>query len=149
MMLHLEGGGCPSGVDYRHVDARVREMDVGNLVTRPLIGWREEEEEEDTTDYGNVAVSYESYDASRGVWCCPLCPKGFRTAGAVNAHLRSGCHAQKLYRCPNKACGGGFVFTRLSALVQHVESNKCGVGLSRQLQGMLGPRGPLMVGWEG
>lgn len=56
--------------------------------------------------------------------CC-LCPRTFGSLQALNNHLKSPAHEQNLYRCPGRGCGREYKL--LSGLVQHVESESCGL----------------------
>ena len=67
---------------------------------------------------------------------CFLCHGTFRTLHALNAHLQSPRHQEKIYRCPNRtSCG--LKFRVLSALTQHVESEKCGVHRFKEVKNAL------------
>lgn len=70
---------------------------------------------------------------------CPLCPrksKAFRTIQALQQHVVSPAHCDKVYRCPRNLFpinsskaktnqGKGKQFTTLSGLAQHLESGAC------------------------
>ncbi|PSR77478.1 hypothetical protein PHLCEN_2v7909 [Hermanssonia centrifuga] len=58
---------------------------------------------------------------------CILCHRTFRSLSALNAHLNSPAHADKIFRCPRGFSGCGSEFKTLSGLMQHVESGSCGV----------------------
>lgn len=133
LTLHLEGGACPSGIKRQQVDARMRQLDTQNVITRPQIGWHDNAND----DTGTLEVSNQSYDRYTKRWNCPLCSRDFATRNAVSAHLRSGVHDQAQYRCPNTECGG-YVFKRLSAFLQHVESQKCRVAQTPVARRLLG-----------
>ena len=47
----------------------------------------------------------------------------FNTSHALNQHLNSSAHQQKLYHCPNSRCGKEFV--ALAGLFNHLESESC------------------------
>ncbi|EGN93768.1 hypothetical protein SERLA73DRAFT_126614 [Serpula lacrymans var. lacrymans S7.3] len=63
---------------------------------------------------------------------CYLCHTEFRSLDALNQHLASPFHREKVYRCPLTSCRVQFV--TLSALCQHVESEKCGVARFKSVQ---------------
>jgi len=44
---------------------------------------------------------------------------------ALNQHLKSPAHERDLYHCPKNSCGRQYKL--LSGLIQHVESETCGV----------------------
>ncbi|ESK85451.1 proteophosphoglycan 5 [Moniliophthora roreri MCA 2997] len=127
LVLHLENGGCPSGVDRATVNRVVRQYDRNNVITDPsrlIAGARGLEQ---TT----------KYSASEAAWNgrayeCYLCHKGYRSLNALNQHLASPAHQEKVYRCPLSTCR--ISFTTLSALCQHIESQRCGVSKFRQVQ---------------
>jgi len=63
---------------------------------------------------------------------CYLCARQFPTLRRLNSHIESPVHEQDLYRCPKSSCGR--TFKVLSGLVQHVESESCGVMRFMQVQ---------------
>ena len=62
---------------------------------------------------------------------CFLCHKGFRTLPSLNTHLASPAHDADEFRCPK--CKRDF--TVISALVQHIESEVCGLAKMKEVQG--------------
>ncbi|PIL27734.1 transcription factor [Ganoderma sinense ZZ0214-1] len=60
---------------------------------------------------------------------CYLCHKTFRSLTALNAHLGSPAHGDKLYHCPREFGGCGKEYRNLSAILQHIEDpgRRCGV----------------------
>ncbi|EDR16112.1 uncharacterized protein LACBIDRAFT_301873 [Laccaria bicolor S238N-H82] len=62
---------------------------------------------------------------------CFLCHKGFRLLTSLNAHLASPAHDADEFRCPK--CQRNF--TVISALVQHIESEVCGLANMQKVQG--------------
>lgn len=58
-------------------------------------------------------------------WECYLCHREFDKKHALNQHLNSPVHKQKVYRCPNakRLCGKEFV--ALAGLFSHLESESC------------------------
>ena len=71
---------------------------------------------------------------------CPLCPKTFRTLGALQDHISSPAHESKIFHCPiafkspllDEANATKVtkmqLFSTLSGLTQHLESGACGGG---------------------
>ncbi|KAL4063896.1 hypothetical protein V8B97DRAFT_654122 [Scleroderma yunnanense] len=118
LILHLESGGCKSGVNRQMVNRYVREVDRTNIITNPsrLL-----------TGGDNTDVSYTATDASWNgrAYECVLCHNLFRSLRDLNRHLASPRHQSKVYRCPLDTCQ--VQFSTLSALCQHIESEKCGV----------------------
>jgi hypothetical protein len=94
----------------------VRQFDTNNNITKPsrlLQGANEV-----------------TYAASERAWNgvayeCYLCHAGHRTLAALNQHLGSPRHQEKVYVCPLNVCR--VRFSTLSGLCQHIESGRCGV----------------------
>ncbi|KAF5313073.1 hypothetical protein D9619_002468 [Psilocybe cf. subviscida] len=139
LVLHLESGSCVSGIDRRTVNALVKRYDTNNLITDRLL----------TTGRGEDEIQYIATGASwNGVaYECYLCYKPHRTLHALNQHLNSPKHAQKFYLCRGPNCG--VKFSALSALVQHIESQKCGVAkfsvVQNAMDSVLGQMGRLTL----
>lgn len=117
MILHLESGSCVSGADRDMINRWVRLNDRDNVVTVPsrLL-----------TDGGGTTryiATERSWNGSR--YECVLCHNTFGTLDALNRHLASPIHQERIYRCPLSTCLA--TFSTLSALCQHVESESCGV----------------------
>ncbi|KAK3689462.1 hypothetical protein B0T22DRAFT_461578 [Podospora appendiculata] len=112
---HLESGGCPNapGLNRDDVYRLIRGKDPNGTISKNLIGW-----------HGS-----ETYEASDRTWNgsgyeCYLCDRTFRQLAALNQHLKSPAHQQKLYHCPNRGCARDFKM--LAALINHLESESCG-----------------------
>jgi hypothetical protein len=56
---------------------------------------------------------------------CYLCAKTFQTLQGLNSHIKSPAHEQSFYRCTKASCSKNSKL--LSGLVQHVESESCGL----------------------
>ena len=119
VVLHLEAGTCKSGIDRAKLNKFVRENDRNNLVTDPsrlLTG-------------GNMDrdVKYYATDAAWDGYAyeCYLCYGTYRSLAALNQHLASPRHQEKIYICRWDSCKTRF--TTLSALCQHIESERCGI----------------------
>ncbi|KIP12214.1 hypothetical protein PHLGIDRAFT_124365 [Phlebiopsis gigantea 11061_1 CR5-6] len=115
LIAHWESGACRSGVTRHSIDRFAIQADGGGVITDAarLIA------------HGDGATS--GRPRTRGAYECVLCHRAFRTLGALNAHLRSPAHAARIYKCPNVFDGCGVQCSTLSGLVQHVESECCGV----------------------
>ncbi|KAJ7177404.1 hypothetical protein C8R43DRAFT_1193400 [Mycena crocata] len=105
LLLHLEAGTCSSGSNRQTVNRIVRQYDTNNVITntaRLLTG-------------GDNQVNYMASAASwnGSAYECYLCHGGYRSLAALNHHLASPTRHQS--------------FTTLSALCQHIESERCGV----------------------
>ncbi|KZO94066.1 hypothetical protein CALVIDRAFT_539439 [Calocera viscosa TUFC12733] len=125
VVLHMESGSCPSGVNRSKIDQFMVEHDLQNVITNPsrlIIG-----------PDGTRQMQSDTYIASAQAWNgrgyeCYFCHKVFDKLVHLNQHLASPKHTkplQKLYRCPNLACQTETV--TLSAICQHIESGGCGV----------------------
>ncbi|KAK0500770.1 hypothetical protein EDD18DRAFT_1145785 [Armillaria luteobubalina] len=135
VVLHLESGGCISGVDRATVNRYVRQYDKQNIITDPS---------RMLTGPGGVPRDEIVYSANENAWNgyayeCYLCHKTAQSLRALNQHLASPRHQAKMYFCPLPSCE--IKFTTLSALLQHIESEKCGVSrfedVQRTLNGLM------------
>ncbi|KAF5878845.1 putative zinc finger protein [Botrytis fragariae] len=115
LIIHLESGRCPSGSNRQKINAEIRRLDRDHVITTRLI-------EYPSSSSTNIATS-RSWNGSQ--FECALCYRGFNTLQGLNSHLKSPVHQQKMYKCPGARCGKEFI--ALSGLVQHVESESCGV----------------------
>ncbi|KAF8204120.1 hypothetical protein BJ912DRAFT_941995 [Pholiota molesta] len=128
LVLHLESGSCTSGIDRNAVNRYVRQYDTNNVITDParLL----------TSGSGssNQTVQYIATSASwnGNGFECYLCHNTYRSLNALNQHLASPRHQDQIYLCRGPSCGQRF--SVLSALVQHIESEKCGVSRFRAVQ---------------
>ncbi|TGO10716.1 hypothetical protein BTUL_0127g00150 [Botrytis tulipae] len=115
LIIHLESGRCPSGSNRERINAAIRHLDKNHVITTPLM-------EYSSPSFTNIAT-----ERSWNGLCyeCSMCHRGFNTLQGLNGHLRSPVHDQRMYRCPGPSCGREFIV--LSGLVQHVESESCGV----------------------
>lgn len=145
LVLHLENGGCSSGMTRSQVDKYVRQFDTNNIITDPsrlLTGGSSSSSSQEIT----LIATERSWNGS--AYQCVLCYHPFRTLHALNQHLASPKHKDKVYICRGAECG--LRFNALSGLVQHVESDKCGVGRLRFVQNtmdsVLGQMGRLTMG---
>ncbi|KAI0341149.1 hypothetical protein BDW22DRAFT_1421202 [Trametopsis cervina] len=139
LLLHLESGACRSGMTRQHVNTLAVRYDRDNVITDPshLLGYYDEPE---------VVETWATVEAWNGyAYECYLCHKTFRALSALNNHLGSPAHADKIYRCPEQFNGCDTHFKTLSALLHHVERSECGVtrfrkrmagGLDDIMQGM-------------
>jgi len=123
LTLHLEGGACPSGIDRRIVNRQIVALDKTSMIANSsrLLTY------DDSVQYGATDRAWNGY-----AFECYLCHAQMRTLVALNQHLRSPRHDQKIYQCPNLNCG--LQVTTLSALCQHIESGKCGIARFKQVQ---------------
>ncbi|TCD67479.1 hypothetical protein EIP91_012340 [Steccherinum ochraceum] len=127
LIAHCESGACPSGVSRQAVDRLVVALDRNNVITNParlLAGPAGFYAPPLLTSSWATAKSWNG-DAYE----CVVCHREFRSLNALNSHLQSPVHQERIYRCPTGKPGNGCgtEFKTLSGLVQHVESGVCGV----------------------
>ncbi|KAI0325435.1 hypothetical protein GY45DRAFT_1364490 [Cubamyces sp. BRFM 1775] len=127
LVLHLESGACVSRVDRDTVNRIVERFDRQNIITNPsrmIAGGPGSASSRKPTVVDQWATERSWNGAG---YECYLCHRTYRTLPALNQHLRSPAHEDKLYRCPRGLYGCGTEFSTLSAFCQHVESGRCGV----------------------
>lgn len=61
-------------------------------------------------------------------YCAP-CKRSFKSAGNLDAHLRSATHQPKVVACSCKGCESRFV--SLAAVILHIETGICSSGVTR------------------
>ncbi|CAA7264920.1 unnamed protein product [Cyclocybe aegerita] len=120
LVLHLESGACCSGIDRETVNKVVRKYDKKGIITDPsrLLT---------SGSSGNQNITYMATAASWNGdgYECYLCDKVHQSLAALNQHLASPRHQKKFYICRGPKCSQRF--NTLSGLIQHVESEKCGI----------------------
>ncbi|KAF8079204.1 hypothetical protein FPV67DRAFT_1467866 [Lyophyllum atratum] len=136
MLLHLESGTCRSGITRNFINDKVRQLDRNNVITDPS---------RMIAGPGGGMQQQVTYIASSAAWNgaafeCYLCHGTYRSLNALNQHLASPRHQDQIYICPMQVCRQRF--TVLSALCQHIESEKCGVhkfaAVQSTMQGIVG-----------
>ncbi|TFK75427.1 hypothetical protein BDN72DRAFT_892375 [Pluteus cervinus] len=128
--MHIESGACQEGITRHHVTAAVHNMKIipsisaSRLLTGPT----------SSVYRMQPAISYIATEqAFTGTaFECYLCHKQFKQLRALNAHLDSAAHDDDEFKCPNRRCNKEF--TLISALIQHIESEACGVARFRQVE---------------
>jgi hypothetical protein len=93
-------------------------MDHNNVITMP--GY--DKVEIIATELAWNGLAYECY----------LCEKEFSSLHGLNNHIKSPAHEQDLYHCPKASCRK--TYKVLSGLIQHMESESCGVMRFSQIQ---------------
>ncbi|KAJ4361188.1 hypothetical protein N0V85_009430 [Neurospora sp. IMI 360204] len=126
MTHHLESGSCRNAPSLNRdsIYKFVRSKDPSGLISKKLIGWE-----------GTSNTTYNCTDRAWNgrQWECYLCHKGFGTSHGLNQHLNSPAHQQNLYHCPNRSnCRQDF--KTLAAIINHLESEKCGAMRFEQVQ---------------
>lgn len=112
---HLETGSCPraTNINHRTMFQAISQRDPSGLLTNKLLTYPESNIQNIATNATWNGCSYECY----------LCRREYGTLRALNQHLNSPAHDQKLYHCPNRSCNRHF--GRLAALFNHLESESC------------------------
>ncbi|TFY58714.1 hypothetical protein EVJ58_g6247 [Rhodofomes roseus] len=135
LVLHLESGTCPSRVTRDQVNRAVAQFDRENVITNParMIAYGEGGSGRSTTTWAtDLAWNGSAFE-------CFLCHHEYRSLQALNQHLASPAHEERMYRCPRGYSGCGAEFSTLSALCQHVESERCDIRrFNSQMQNYLG-----------
>ncbi|KAK9365619.1 hypothetical protein V1509DRAFT_632564 [Lipomyces kononenkoae] len=114
--IHLESGTCTSGLNRTKINAIVQQLDRNHVITRPMLTM---------PGYDNVEPIATELAWNGYGYQCYICTKAFQYLYALNNHLKSPVHQQDMYRCPKSSCGR--TYKVLSGLVQHVESESCGI----------------------
>lgn len=122
MTIHLESGTCTSGANRQKVNDTIRLYDRNHLITDRLLT--------DSESNGRVDTWATAAAWNGDAYECYFCRREFRTLPALNQHLKSPAHEQRMYKCPK--CSTKFV--ALSGLVQHVESESCGISRFREVK---------------
>jgi Zinc-finger of C2H2 type len=122
MTIHLESGICPSGATRQKVNNAIRLHDRNNLITERLLTYP------DSTGRTEVWATSAAWNGH--AFECYFCDREFRSLRSLNQHLQSPVHEQKLYHCPKCAVK----FNLFSGLVQHVESESCGIARFTQVK---------------
>jgi len=127
LLLHMESGYCKRGMNRQRLNDAIIALDRSNVITNParLIGGPGQHVHSWATERSWNGEAYECY----------FCHSTFRSLKALNAHLQSPRHEEKIYVCPKSDCRQQF--SVLSALCQHVESEKCGVVRFREVKAVM------------
>lgn len=122
--IHLESGSCSqSNLDRHKTNTMVQRLVRNNVITRPMI---------ETPGYNNVQTIATERSWNGRAYKCYLCPREFNSLRGLNQHISSPAHEQNIYRCPGRGCGRNYKL--LSGLIQHVESESCGLMRFAQIQ---------------
>lgn len=128
---HLETGSCSRApqVDRETIFRIIRERDPPGLITNKQITWQ------------HATSSNMRFSANDQAWNgyffeCYLCHREFRALSALNQHLESPIHKQKVYHCPNRKCGKEF--KALAPLFGHLESESCAFMRFENVQRQIG-----------
>ncbi|PWY87239.1 hypothetical protein BO94DRAFT_585793 [Aspergillus sclerotioniger CBS 115572] len=113
------GGSCPRApsLNRETIYKFVRSRDTQGVLTKKMLEWHDD----DNAKYSATDHAFNGY-----YWECYICHRGFNTMTALNQHLNSTVHKQKLYHCPNVKGRCRKEFVTLAALFNHLESESCG-----------------------
>ncbi|OCH88552.1 hypothetical protein OBBRIDRAFT_80325 [Obba rivulosa] len=123
LVHHWESGACRSGVTREIVDRGAATLDARGIVTNHA-RFLEGPDSPGERILDDI-VTKKAWNG-RAYECC-ICHRTYQSLGALNAHLQSPAHSQKIYRCPLEWKGCGQEFKVISAFCQHIESGVCGV----------------------
>ena len=114
MLIHLEAGQCSASLE--EIDRLAAECFQAKKYVHPsMIDYLR-----DGFRFSRRAT-YESTSDWDVEWECTACDRTFETESDAKKHVNSPVHDEYLYYCPS--CHDEFKVP--SALVQHVESNRC------------------------
>jgi len=94
----------------------IRERDPHGIITKKQIEWHQD-------DKVKYSATKRAFNGS--YWECYLCHRNFNTVDALNTHLNSPAHKQKVYHCPSPKAKCGKEFVTLAGLFNHLESEAC------------------------
>ena len=121
--IHLESGTCSSGLNRTKINNIVQRMDRNNVITKPMLTM---------PGYDRVEMIATERAWNGSYYECYLCHRDFSSLRALNQHVQSPAHEQNIYHCPKAGCGRNYKL--LSGLIQHVESESCGLMRFSQVQ---------------
>ncbi|WPA97988.1 uncharacterized protein RHO25_002599 [Cercospora beticola] len=113
-------------------------VDTRGAITNKQLTWHEEENAELVAS----SASWNGY-----AYECYLCHRDFGSLRALNQHVSSPAHKQKIYHCLSRSCGRQF--TALAQLFNHLESESCGATRFSVVQKNAAAvfSGQRMIGW--
>ncbi len=116
MLIHLESGNCTTDIQ------RLDELALQCFQSKKYV----------VTEYrywlnsgARLQARAEVWDTPDDEYECSICEKFSETEADIVLHTRSPVHDPDVFRCPS--CDQRFKV--LSALVQHVESDRCDEGI--------------------
>ncbi|KZF22894.1 hypothetical protein L228DRAFT_247309 [Xylona heveae TC161] len=119
MIIHLESGNCPSGMNCdRLIDIAAECFQSKKYMVKGLSRERRLSIDSDLSEYRDY---YDEF------YECPYCGKSFPHGLSLKQHLESTAHRPYIFKCPDRDCG--VTFNSVSGLVQHVESDRCDEGI--------------------
>lgn len=125
LVAHLESGACRSKFNREQINQIAVDLDKTNVITNPA---RLVQGPEGPAPPKRAITSLATSLSFNGKgFECSLCHREFVTLAALNSHIASPVHDEKIYRCPKEWKGCGKEYSALSVLCHHVEGQKCGI----------------------
>ncbi|KAJ5494559.1 Zinc finger C2H2 [Penicillium fimorum] len=114
---HLESGSCPQaqGLNRDKIHRIIQQLDPNGIVCKKQIAWHGEE---------NMSYSVTDSAWNGHCWVCYICKRGFNSRRALESHVNSPVHKEKVYHCLQRGCPKEF--HSLASLLNHLESETCG-----------------------
>ncbi|RDB28168.1 hypothetical protein Hypma_001532 [Hypsizygus marmoreus] len=122
---HIESGGCDAKITRHQVKDAVHSIGIIPTIS---ISRRLQSSSGGTRTITTYSATELAFNGS--TYECYLCHKTFRKLTYLNAHLASPAHDEDEFKCPG--CKGKFKL--ISALVQHIESEACGMAKFKQVE---------------
>lgn len=124
---HIESGACHN-INRHQVTAAVHALKIIPTIS---LSHRLEGGVNKSNPSTRTVIHYSANERSFNgtAYECYLCRSTFRTLASLNSHLNSAAHDADEFKCPKckKKC------TLISGLIQHIESNSCGVAKFTQI----------------
>lgn len=125
---HIESGACKGAhtVDRRKVIAAVHALEISPTISiaRRLEG--------PPAPISMFIATEMAWNSRASAYECYLCHRHFKSLFGLNQHLASPAHDQNEFRCPKRTCAKEFKV--VSALIQHIESEVCGLARFADVQ---------------
>ncbi|EGC48252.1 conserved hypothetical protein [Histoplasma capsulatum var. duboisii H88] len=115
---HLERGSCPRApnLNCESILRAIRERDPHGVITNKQLTLHNES----NVDYIATDRAYNGLS-----WECYICHHKFDSKSALNMHVNSPVHKQRVYHCPNSKRKCSKQFSTVAALFNHLESGSC------------------------
>ncbi|KAK3659056.1 hypothetical protein LTR56_001493 [Elasticomyces elasticus] len=115
---HLETGSCVKapGLNRDTIHRIISARDPHGTITNKQITYHQDDA---PTTYSATNQAFNGR-----FWECYLCSRQFNSKTALNQHLTSPVHQQKVYHCFGRGCPKEF--TSLAGFFNHLESETCG-----------------------
>ncbi|MCJ1283662.1 hypothetical protein MMC26_002993 [Xylographa opegraphella] len=125
MTIHLESGTCVSGITRHMINDKIRANDQNHLITQRLLTYPDDNGQSGRAETWATTAAWNGHGYE-----CYFCSKQFGSLQGLNQHLSSPAHEQKIYHCPKCM----IKFKLFSGLVQHVESESCGISRFQEVK---------------